>query len=91
MDLTLTLINSAIKMKMYQKATNLYLYLPPVSFHPYDYIKGTIYGLVMCTSPPSYLTTSSSATGTQGTSGVGKTLAGYKRGRPLPVLPRIRP
>ena len=22
---------------------------------------------------------------------VGKTLAGYKRGRPLPVLPRIRP
>ena len=35
-----------IDTRTYQKATNLYLYLPPQSMHPPNVIRGMIYGLL---------------------------------------------
>ena len=46
LDLTLTLVNGKIETKTFQKALNLYLYIPPSSAHPPGCIKGTIYGLI---------------------------------------------
>ena len=46
LDLTLSIESGKIVTKTYQKAMNLYLYLPASSAHPQGCIKGTIYGLV---------------------------------------------
>ena len=46
LDLTITINNGRIETKTYQKAMNLYLYLPPASAHPQSCIKGTVYGLI---------------------------------------------
>ena len=46
LDLTLTIKGSKIVSKTYQKAMNLYLYLPAVSAHPRSCLKGTTFGLV---------------------------------------------
>ena len=45
LDLTLTIQGDTIYSKTYQKAMNLYLYLPFASAHPQGCIKGTVYGL----------------------------------------------
>ena len=44
LDLTLSINNGKIITTTYQKAMNLYLYLPPSSAHPRSCIKGTIFG-----------------------------------------------
>jgi hypothetical protein len=44
LDLTLTLKNGRISSKTFQKAMNLYLYLPPCSAHPTSCLKGLIVG-----------------------------------------------
>jgi hypothetical protein len=46
LDLTLTIEGSRIVSKTFQKAMNLYLYIPPASAHPEGCIKGTVYGLI---------------------------------------------
>jgi hypothetical protein len=46
LDLTLTIEGNKIVSKTFQKAMNLYLYLPSASAHPAGCIKGTIYGLI---------------------------------------------
>jgi hypothetical protein len=45
LDLTLTIQGDTIYSRTYQKAMNLYLYLPFASAHPQGCIKGTVYGL----------------------------------------------
>ena len=44
LDLTLTVENGEIWSKTFQKALNLYLYLPPSSAHPPACFKGLIFG-----------------------------------------------
>ena len=46
LDLTITINNGKLETKTFQKALNLYLYLPPSSAHPSNNIKSTVYGLV---------------------------------------------
>ena len=46
LDLMLTIKGSKIVSKTYQKAMNLYLYLPAASAHPQSCLKGTFFGLV---------------------------------------------
>jgi len=46
LDLTLTINNGRVTSKTYQKSMNLYLYIPPMSAHPRNCIRGTIYGLI---------------------------------------------
>ena len=46
LDLTIILKNGCITTKTYQKAMNLYLYIPPHSAHPPGMIKGMVYGLL---------------------------------------------
>jgi hypothetical protein len=46
LDLTIYIENNRIITKTYQKALNLYQYLPPTSAHPPGMIRGIIYGLV---------------------------------------------
>lgn len=46
LDLTIILKNGRITTKTYQKAMNLYLYIPPHSAHPPGMIKGMVYGLL---------------------------------------------
>ena len=46
LDLTISINNGKLETKTFQKALNLYLYLPPASAHPDGVITGTIYGLV---------------------------------------------
>ena len=47
LDLNLHIIGSRIKTSTYQKAMNLYLYLPGSSAHTLGMIKGTIYGQLL--------------------------------------------
>ena len=47
LDLTLTIEGDRLTTKTYQKAMNLYLYIPPSSAHPESCIKGTVFGLVL--------------------------------------------
>ena len=48
LDLTITINkNGKIQTKLYEKAMNLYLYLPPSTSHPTSIIKGFIYGLIL--------------------------------------------
>jgi hypothetical protein len=44
LDLNIQLENSSITTETYQKPMNLYLYIPPLSAHPYSCFKGLIYG-----------------------------------------------
>lgn len=46
LDLTLTIVDGKIESRTYQKAMNLYLYLPPSSAHSENVLKGTVYGLI---------------------------------------------
>jgi hypothetical protein len=46
LDITATIRNGGIETRTYQKAMNLYLYLPPSSAHPRGCIKGIIYALI---------------------------------------------
>lgn len=44
LDLTLTITNGIIVTRTFQKAMNLYLYIPPISAHPTSCFKGLIVG-----------------------------------------------
>jgi hypothetical protein len=44
LDLNITIHNSSIEFSTYQKPLNLYLYLPPMSAHPFSCLKGLIKG-----------------------------------------------
>lgn len=46
LDLTITITNSRITTKTYQKSINLYQYIPPYSAHPPNMIKGIVYSLL---------------------------------------------
>ena len=46
LDLTISIENNSIVTKTYQKAMNLYQYIPPTSAHPPGMMKGIIYGLL---------------------------------------------
>ena len=46
LDLTISIENGNIVTKTYQKAMNLYQYIPPTSAHPPGMMKGIIYGLM---------------------------------------------
>ena len=46
MDLTLKIEKGVISTKLFEKALNLYLYIPPSSSHPPGCIKGIIFGMV---------------------------------------------
>ena len=46
LDLTLSIVDGKIESRTFQKALNLYLYLPPTSAHPPGCIKGLIFGMV---------------------------------------------
>ena len=46
LDLTITIEDSRIITRTYQKPMNLFLYLPGPSAHPHGTIKGTIYGML---------------------------------------------
>ena len=46
LDLTLTIRGGTIISSIYQKAMNLYLYLPFASAHPQGCIKGTVHSLI---------------------------------------------
>jgi hypothetical protein len=44
LDLNITIQNSTIEFSTYQKPLNLYLYIPPLSAHPFSCLKGLIQG-----------------------------------------------
>jgi len=44
LDLNITIQDSSLKFSTYQKPLNLYLYIPPLSAHPYSWFKGLIKG-----------------------------------------------
>ena len=46
LDLTINIENNRIRTRTYQKAMNLYQYIPPRSAHPRGMMKGIIYGLM---------------------------------------------
>ncbi|KAL7544454.1 hypothetical protein ACHAWF_007836 [Thalassiosira exigua] len=46
LDLTISIEDNAIVTKTFQKAMNLYQYIPPTSAHPPGMMKGIIYGLL---------------------------------------------
>jgi hypothetical protein len=46
LDLTITIESNMITTKTYQKALNLYQYIPPSSAHPITMMRGIIYGLM---------------------------------------------
>jgi hypothetical protein len=43
LDLTITIKNDKLHTKTYQKPLNLYLYIPPLSSHPFSLITGEMY------------------------------------------------
>jgi hypothetical protein len=56
MDLTLTLNNNRITSNLYEKPSNLHLYIPPHSAHPPGFLTGLIMGMshrihTLCTDP----------------------------------------
>ncbi|KAL7529764.1 hypothetical protein ACHAWF_003108, partial [Thalassiosira exigua] len=46
LDQTISIENGAVVIKIYQKAMNLYQYIPPTPAHPPGMMKGIIYGLM---------------------------------------------
>ena len=44
LDLTVSIKNQQLHFKSYQKELNLYLYIPPLSAHPRDMLRGLIFG-----------------------------------------------
>jgi len=48
LHMMIAIVNDRIKTRTFQKAINLYLYLPPSSAHTRGVIKGMIYGLMSC-------------------------------------------
>jgi hypothetical protein len=56
MDLKLTLNNNHITSTLYEKPSNLHLYIPPHSAHPSVFLTGPIMGMshrihTLCTDP----------------------------------------
>jgi hypothetical protein len=47
LDMTISLENSTIKTKLYEKQLNLYLYVPPSSAHSPGILNGLIYGMLL--------------------------------------------
>ena len=48
LDLTISIQDEEIHFKTFQKLLNLYLYIPPISAHSPDMIRGLIFGRLRC-------------------------------------------
>ena len=48
LDLTISIKDDEIHFKTFQKLLNLYLYIPPISAHSPDMIRGLIFGCLRC-------------------------------------------
>jgi hypothetical protein len=47
LDIHIEIVNGTITTRLYEKALNLYLYLPPHSAHPPGMVRGLVHGMVM--------------------------------------------
>jgi hypothetical protein len=47
MDLTITITNNKFDIMLFEKALNLYLYIPPTSSHPPGVATGLVFGMIL--------------------------------------------